>query len=157
TRTMWIRGEQGLWSVNASRTQVESHGVVDGLPDDHVGALLRASDGTLWVGAANGVAHRVSDAWQVWDGATLSVGEVRSLFQDRSGRIWAGGEIGLAVYDGGAWTSYRNTTIGFSPVLQTLQDRVGRMWFCARNALGTWNGQSWRTLPEGSLASPDNF
>src|SRR5262249_47258321 len=25
------------------------------------------------------------------------------------------------------------------------------------NALGTWNGQSWRTLPEGSLASPDNF
>ena len=146
-RTVWIRTAEGLWSVDASRLQVARHGLADGLPDDAVGAILRAADGTLWAGTPSGIAHRVDDAWVVWDAVAVPIGQTLTFYEDRSGRVWAGGEFGVAHFAGGAWTSYSVPTIGFNRIVQILQDARQRMWFAGSDGnLGYWNGVSWRSV-----------
>src|SRR5262249_15475918 len=105
-RTMWIRADQGLWSVSSDRTTIAKHDAAEGLPDDVPSRLLRAQDGSLWVGCPRGVAHRVEGAWQVWGPSIVGPGDVQALLEDRGGRIWAGRVFGVSYYDSGNWTRF---------------------------------------------------
>ena len=71
--------------------------VADGLPANHVFMLEAASDGAMWVGTSNGMAH--------FDGAKFEVltteqglyaNNVFSLAEGEDGSLWVGSYGGVA-------------------------------------------------------------
>ncbi len=66
---------------------------------DHVNAMFQARDGSVWVGANNGLQRHYRGAW-------LALGEpeglpsdgIQSVYEDRRGRVWAGTLRGLSGY-----------------------------------------------------------
>jgi signal transduction histidine kinase/ligand-binding sensor domain-containing protein len=66
---------------------------------DHINAILRARDGSVWVGTDGGLHRFLQGAWienGMEDGLPSPL--VRELCEDRRGRIWAGTARGLSLY-----------------------------------------------------------
>jgi signal transduction histidine kinase len=66
---------------------------------DHINALLRTQDGSVWI-ASNGGLHRFFQGAWVENGVAegLPSADVRKIYEDQHGRIWAGTAHGLALY-----------------------------------------------------------
>ncbi len=94
--------------------------VADGLPDGYVRALLRTTDGTLWVATRAGLAAWDGSAWRAWREADgLPDGNLRGLAADPRGGVW------IATHNAGAVRFADGTFTAFGPA-QGLPDP--RVW-----------------------------
>jgi signal transduction histidine kinase/ligand-binding sensor domain-containing protein len=112
-------------------------------------ALLKASDGTLWVGSYQSGLYAIREGKvESWTGADLSGdGSVFSLLEDHSHRIWAVASNALIRFDAGHLrTIQRGTNVdGFSWQSIT-EDDDGAIWFAAAEGLYRVTGEQVRRL-----------
>jgi signal transduction histidine kinase/ligand-binding sensor domain-containing protein len=82
-----------LWVFDGRNWLAERAGFVD------IHSLLRARDGSLWVGTADGLNHFVQGTWIPNGGEDgLASADIRQLMEDRQGRLWAGTTHGLSLF-----------------------------------------------------------
>ena len=136
------RFREGSW-------QLETHEELSWSVDRR--ALFRASDSSLWVGAAvdfipergqtGGMLQRVADAWV--HHATPS--SVYGITEDGSGRIWVGGTDGLFRFAGGLWEPVTMPWDSLSPrVDRVASDDTGAIWIGTRSAgVLRYDGEVW--------------
>ncbi|MEJ6004974.1 two-component regulator propeller domain-containing protein [Paucibacter sp. AS339] len=131
------------------------------LPITQIKALLRASDGRLWVGGERGLvlfdpskgqSTRIELGNKTVGGASIS-----ALAYDAQGDVWASSKVG--VYRIGADLKARNYLIDLQPtgksysdiVDSLLLDRQGRLWVGSKGGLYLWDAQAERF---GSVLRP---
>jgi len=116
--------------------------------------LFRSSDGSLWVGTAEGLWHlhqgRI-DRFSVTDG--LSGNFVRSIFEDREGSIWVSTEDGLDRFREFAVPTISENEGGLSTsavtVLQATPD--GSIWILTADGLNRWQHGHVTVYGKGSV------
>ncbi len=106
-------------------------------PERGVQALLRAADGSLWVGTPSGL-FRWKDgrlrSWTSSDG--LPANSVLSLAEGGDGSLWIGTAGGLARLKDGEFTSFQaRDGLSHSTVLALFRDREGSLWAGTKNGL----------------------
>ena len=121
----------------------ENYTEKDGLPAHKAHAVLKASDGRLWVGTYNGVLVRELDGtfhrYGPEDG--LSHKLVMCLVEDpETGDLWAGTMRGLNRLSGGKITSYLQTSSGLpNNVVYGLGIRDNTIWAATAAGIGALN------------------
>ncbi|MGJ5816498.1 response regulator [Paludibaculum fermentans] len=119
--------------------------------------VMRASDGTVWVAAANGV-HRLKDGVLITNDTEegLPTGVSYTVFEDSRHRIWAGTAQGIGLYnpmaDQGAPTAYAkegvnrtevspqgDVSVTFAAIDRWKKTDVSRMLFSFRLDDGPWS------------------
>ena len=121
----------------------ENFGLPDGIPARKVHAVLKTSDGRLWIGTWNGLCVREADGkWRRYgpeDG--LSHKMVVCLVEDpRTGDLWVGTMRGLNRFSGGRFTSYRQTDSGLPNNVVYGVDVVGEtVWAATAAGTGAMN------------------
>ncbi|MBT8066332.1 MAG: diguanylate cyclase [Gammaproteobacteria bacterium] len=158
--SLWIGGNRGLHRLDLATGEF-SRIALDhaGSKEVSVRSLELTHDGALWVGTesaalfefnpADGTAeHYAHDAE---DPASLSGGEVFSIFEDDGRRLWVGTGGGLNLIDrfSDEITIYRNdptnpNSVSADNVFTIFQDQGGLMWFgTLTGGLNKWNPRSW--------------
>jgi len=104
-----------------------------GLPDNNVVALQTDSQGGLWVGTSNGLAHYIQGKWQVFDtdNSGLPDNNVVALQTDSQGGLWVGiYRGGVAHYAQGLWQVFNmdNSGLPNNEVMAILYDSQGGLW-----------------------------
>jgi hypothetical protein len=95
----------------------ETFGMEQGMPCHKIHAVLKATDGRLWVGTWEGLMVRASEGgafrqFTTADGLTHKM--ILSLAEDpRTGDLWVGTMRGLNRVSGGRITGYLQTDSGF--------------------------------------------
>lgn len=127
---IWVATDAGLAHLDANST-LTSFGPAQGLSRTSVRTLLRARDGTLWIGTDLGLNRYRDGTFTVLTRADgLSHNVIVSLVEDSDGAIWIG-------TDGGGVNRWLNGTItsftsrqGLSndSILAMLEDREGSLW-----------------------------
>ena len=102
--------------------------------------LFRSSDGSLWVGTAEGLLHlrrgRI-DRFSVTDG--LSGNFIRNIFEDREGSVWVSTENGLdRFHEFAAPTISVNQGLSSSAVYVLQATPDGSIWITTANGLNRW-------------------
>jgi ligand-binding sensor domain-containing protein len=122
--------EKGLWRYDGTW-----HRVRDAfLPDDDVLAILRDSEGRVWLGFADGriVMHNATGFHAFPVDRNLNIGNVLA-FASIQGRTWAGGTGGVAYFDGRAFHKLQlNNGIALRGVSGIVEDKSHNLWFNAR-------------------------
>jgi signal transduction histidine kinase/ligand-binding sensor domain-containing protein/CheY-like chemotaxis protein len=120
-----------LYYHNGKTEQVLASG---GSSSGRVTALLRQSNGTLWVGTMGGLLHVAGEKWTEYgtrDG--LPQASVRALKEDRDGSVWIGTWGGLARWNGKAFDSLTyEQGLPDQAVVSLFEDREGSLWIGTR-------------------------
>jgi signal transduction histidine kinase/ligand-binding sensor domain-containing protein len=112
-------------------------------PDQSIGAILRARDGTIWAGATTGIVHIASGRIErvpLVDTARYAV--VTALAEDRDGGLWIGTQgAGLYRYDAGRLTQLTATqrVLTNDDVLCAYVDAQGNVWVGTRHGLNRFH------------------
>ncbi len=130
----------------------------EGLPDDHVLALLLDHTGTLWIGTDSAGLIRMKDGrfTQFTTSCGLPSDKILQMLEDGEGRLWAGGGSGIwyvslddlnAYAEGkiatvparsfGAGDGIRSVLCNGSASPSALRARDGRLWFPTVNGVAT--------------------
>ncbi len=127
---------------------------VDGLPENHVRAVLQDRDGNLWFGTEVGACRYDGRTWATFtmqDG--LGDNYVQAIFQDRDGQLWFGTRGGVSCYDGQTFTSFTvQDGLADNSVFSIFQDRDGILWFgtgsfrASGRGVSRYDGQRFTTL-----------
>jgi signal transduction histidine kinase/ligand-binding sensor domain-containing protein len=124
---IWIaqRGEQGrLYRVHEGRfTRHEA------IPD--VSAVLRAKDGSLWLGGVSGFWHNAAGAFErIAVPPQMEKQEVQALTEDSSGAIWVqfGRSDGTFRFADGVWTAKSKKGVQPGSFYALATDQRGRVW-----------------------------
>jgi ligand-binding sensor domain-containing protein/signal transduction histidine kinase len=103
--TLWLGSFLGLYSMKDGRATAYSH-LVNGRPDLLATSILRARDGTLYIGDRNKlrkfVNHRFELVGALWADSTSDY-QINELHEDRSGRIWIATGSGTWWYEHGSF------------------------------------------------------
>lgn len=125
--------------------------------------FLRSSDGSLWIGALQGLLHlhrgRV-DGFGAIDG--LSADSVGPIFEDREGNVWAGTQDGLdRFHEVAVSTVSRNQGLSNSAAWSVQATPDGSVWIGTADGLNRWeNGhvtvyRSRKALDQGRQDEPE--
>src|SRR5687768_15594382 len=142
---LWLGTETGLVRFDGLRFRPFERSQRGYPPSGSVSALLRAKDGSLWVGLNlfdpqrwsrhSYVQGRPSIARVRDDGITtfgeaegIPDGQVTSIHQDASGAIWAGSVAGLFRFDGRRWNRVALPESGRDSVVAVREDANGALW-----------------------------
>lgn len=128
---LWLGTETGLVRFDGLRFVPFERLHHGRLPAVAVGALLRAQDGSLWVGLTGRTSiARVRDGRVTTFGESDGIpdGQITSLYQDGSGSIWAGSVAGLFRFDGRRWNRVMLPESGRDPVGAVRDDARGGLW-----------------------------
>jgi signal transduction histidine kinase/ligand-binding sensor domain-containing protein/ActR/RegA family two-component response regulator len=110
------------------------------VPFGSLHAVHRDGDGTLWLGALNGVARLRGDACELL-AAPHPCGTVRAIVRDARGVLLAGADDGVYAAESG-WTPYAPAAAlrgGWIKLLQPWHD--GGMWIVGQHALLRLDGE----------------
>ena len=90
---IWCATRDRIWEFDGRNWSTVRAGF------DHINALLRTQDGSVWVACNSGMHRFCRGAW-VENGVEegLPSAEVRQLCEDQRGRVWAGTTRGLALF-----------------------------------------------------------
>lgn len=90
---IWCATPDKIWEFDGKNWLVVRSGF------DHVNALARSRDGSVWVASNSGLSRLYQGAWlELGLDEGLPSANVRKVFEDRRGRLWAGTTLGLGVY-----------------------------------------------------------
>ena len=131
---------QGLW---------QSFGVLDGLPDATIPAILQDRAGNLWFGSqGKGVTRYDGEQFTIFtreDG--LAGNAVLSILEDREENLWFGTWGGMSRYDGEKFTTFTSQDgLPGNLVWSILEDRQGHLWFGAEWGVGRYDGEKFVTF-----------
>jgi len=123
------------------RFRFENFTIADGLPDNHVYAVLVDGD-RIWAGTENGLGLYENGKWKTYstkDG--LAHRAVLSLALDkRTGDVWAGTMGGLSRVSGGRITSYTQLNSGLSnDVVYSVAVEGENVWVATASGAGRLN------------------
>jgi sugar lactone lactonase YvrE len=111
-------GGAAIWKA-ASRDEVMDEWQIfnpgnSPMPDQHVLAVGRDRQGTLWFGTAAGLASFDSTNWDVYhaDEIGLNNDQINTLVVDGLNNIWIGTQEGAAEFNGTVWKSFTKDTSG---------------------------------------------
>ncbi|HKA37215.1 MAG TPA: two-component regulator propeller domain-containing protein, partial [Thermoanaerobaculia bacterium] len=105
----------------------------DGLPADHVNALLRDRTGALWVGTWGGGLARMLGARFEPLGADAGVGRyVNTIYQGRGESVWIGTTDGLSIWDGARMAGAAKMREMPAAVEAVYEDKDGYVWIGTR-------------------------
>jgi len=92
--------------------------------------ILRAPDGTIWLGTDRGVVRLTAGGAETWDSKDGLAGDrVLSLHLDRSGVLWIGAELGLSRLQDGRLTSFKVADgLPHNTITRVLEDEAGNLW-----------------------------
>ncbi len=140
-------GPDGLWQIDTNHLE-KSRRLKLNLSDVAVKALCLAADGSLWVGAKNGLNRIGPDGVRVeqilpelWNPSGLANGYISSLYFDQQGRLWVGTTSGGLHMMLTAAGKPRFRRIGIEHGLPSanvnaiLQDLAGNMWVSTDDGL----------------------
>lgn len=109
-RTLWVGTRSGLYRLDAASGAILEHfvkaeGVEQGLPDNHVAAIVGDKKGNLWISTRRGISRitRTGDAttfrhFTVNDGLVDVEFLDRAALCDNEGRLYFGSASGLTVF-----------------------------------------------------------
>ncbi|HYC59985.1 MAG TPA: two-component regulator propeller domain-containing protein [Thermoanaerobaculia bacterium] len=137
--SVWIASDgNGLRHLRKDGT-VRAYTKRDGLPSDQLLALLRARDGTLWIGTSAGPVRFAGGRFEVFGKDDGLGGQfVIWMHEDRRGRVWVstGDGGGPAYFDG---TRFQQVKLSASdpPYIASCiyDDSRGDYWFGSRGGL----------------------
>jgi diguanylate cyclase (GGDEF)-like protein len=144
---VWVGGWNGFLARLGPDGHLEALAPPAALGGSSVRAFFEEADGTLLVGAWNGLYRlRAGRVERVPDRGLIR--NVRTVHVDRRGAIWVGLEAeGLVRLQGG--TARRFTTadgLGGNEVRALLEDRDGTLWVATYGGLSRRTGESFTTL-----------
>ena len=157
---LWVGGDHGLVKIDTGTKTVSSVIQSIGPIGEHsVRAILKDSDGQLWVGTFGGGLVRFDSNTQVYeqfihdegDTATLSGDSVSTIFEDSDGRLWVGTTAGLNLVDRSSGAAVRYVTesedassLSDNDIASIYQDRSGLLWIGTKSqGVNKWNPRSW--------------
>jgi signal transduction histidine kinase/ligand-binding sensor domain-containing protein len=117
--------------TNAPRPAVCEYGSAIGNAGSLVRSLVRSPDGTIWIGAVNGVTTFDGTRFRTFDKANGLTNEtINAITVDRAGSVWLGTDLGGAIRIGrSGMTSYTIADgLAATDVGQILEDPAGRLY-----------------------------
>jgi ligand-binding sensor domain-containing protein/signal transduction histidine kinase len=147
TGALWI-GTDGHGAFRLKGSEKIHYTKHNGLTNDFVRAFLESRDGSIWIGADEGISrwHDGSVTKYNMDNG-LCYFSVRALLEDADGGLWIGTDRGVSHWKGGAFLQDEVTQRLRTEKVWTLhQDPEGGLWLGTRGA-GLFR---WR---DGKLAS----
>jgi signal transduction histidine kinase/ligand-binding sensor domain-containing protein len=117
-------------------------------------ALAEAPDGTVWIGAREGLVQARGDQWEP---SPITGDAVQALAVDRAGALWIGTPHGLLRH--GAGSSVRFTVrdgLAHDSVTSLLEDRDGNMWVGTAGGLSRWRAGRFETLTAAAGLADDD-
>lgn len=121
-----------------------------GIPDNTVRAILKAADGSLWIGTDYGLAHFKDSVWTTYQTSNSALPDdyVRSIAQDDAGNIWAGTFAGgVAVFSdtGVAVFNTTNSQLPDNHVRAIAFDSAG-VWLGTTGGLAYLKDTAWQVF-----------
>ncbi|MHB8797731.1 MAG: ligand-binding sensor domain-containing diguanylate cyclase [Thermoanaerobaculia bacterium] len=144
---VWVGGWNGFLARLGPDGRFEHVASSAALSGSSVRAFFEEADGTLLVGAWNGLYRvRAGHVERVPDGGLIR--NVRTVHVDRKGAIWVGLEAeGLVRLEGGAARRFTTADgLGGNEVRALLEDRDGTLWVATYGGLSRRTGESFTTL-----------
>ncbi len=90
---LWCGVQDRIWEYDGKSW----HSVQTGF--DHINALLKVRDGSIWIASANGLHRFYQHTWAMNNADEgLPAGSILAVTQDAKGRLWAGTPHGLDLY-----------------------------------------------------------
>jgi len=90
---IWCATPDKIWEFDGNNWLIVRSGF------DHINALARSRDGSVWVASNSGLHRFYQNAWlELGPDEGLPSANVRQVFEDRRGRLWAGTTLGLSLY-----------------------------------------------------------
>ena len=125
----------------------------NGLPHNHVNAILQTRDGYVWVGTAGGLARFDGVRFTVFDDrdpTQLADSDVRALAEGPDGSLWIGTHAGLSRLHQGRFTRYGASEGLPDKVVNKLAiDHRGRLWAAGERGLNLFEGGRFRPVSYG--------
>ncbi|MBN2213999.1 MAG: T9SS type A sorting domain-containing protein [Bacteroidales bacterium] len=148
---IWIGSNAGLNLYDG--TTFSNFTTTDGLPSNHVTAILPRDNGDLWIGTVtgNGAAKFDGDSWEVYSTAEgLVNNNVNDIIEDSEGNLWFATNAGISRYNGNNWINYTSSKyFGNSSIWSLLEDKVGNIWaFTWGNGAYIFNLRYWSRLQQ---------
>ncbi|MFO7656882.1 MAG: two-component regulator propeller domain-containing protein [Bacteroidales bacterium] len=131
----------------------ETYTTGDGLPGNHVTAILPAKNGDLWIGtlSGNGAAKYNGSSWEIV-GTTQGLvnNNVNDIIEDSKGNLWFATFAGVSKFDGAIWTNYpSNIHFENTSVWSLLEDEMGNIWASSwGKGAFIFNGRHWIRLQQ---------
>jgi serine/threonine protein kinase/ligand-binding sensor domain-containing protein len=151
--SVWLATDGGgMW--RRAGDQWTHYGKAEGLPSDHVAALVESTPGVMWAGTVSGLARQEGDRWVAADLAPAGMAGAK-IFALRSGTLpsgertlWVGGEGGLAHCEGTRCASFRARKDGLPgdvyAILQTAaEDGTTSLWVGTDHGLALFANARW--------------
>lgn len=111
------------------------------IPSNQIGAIMRDSNGYLWIGTTDGLAtyDEKNDKFNVYkhknyDKNSLIYNDVRSIIEDREGVIWVGTYSGISIFDTNSSITHYNAGLDDDYLLNenmvhgVYEDDDGYLW-----------------------------
>ena len=127
-----------------------------GLSSDATQSVLAATDGSIWVGAHEGLTRWKNGQTTIFGKASgLPDDAPQSLFQDDRGRIWVFTRHGLAYFKDGRFVAVNAVRGG--QVHFITGDKAGNLWLSEdRSLLHLLDGRVVEQIPWSRLGHPEN-
>jgi len=160
--TIWVATLDGtLHRMTPGAGRFRRLTAADGLPRGPARTMAFGADGTLWLGAAEGMAKIDPASLKITafrhdpgDADTLSGNAVESILVDASGRLWVGTTTGLNLFDPATGKAVRilrdpsrRDSLPDNWVPDLMLDRKGRLWLAGQagaHILTGWDGHTAR-------------
>jgi signal transduction histidine kinase/ligand-binding sensor domain-containing protein len=136
---LWVGGDKGLYLCRISHRRWVNWREPSPSMSNIVCEIIRAKDGTFWIGTRDGVQMRTPDGHIRWFRkiAGVPLGRITGIGEDPSGRIWIGSGAtfeGAFCWNGRSWTHYGAKEGLTAPRIHRIaKDRRGRLWFLGLN------------------------
>jgi len=132
--TLWVGTRGGVEKRNASTGELEKvYTNAEGLPDNHLTALLSDEHGGVWVGTwSSGLAHiKADNSLQVFkeENSTLPSNWIRVLLSDAQGGVWIASLGGFShIKADGSGQITKNSNLPSHSVDAIISDEQGGFW-----------------------------
>ena len=129
--TAFAKAQPCRSGVNGPRPTVCEYGTTIGRAGSQIRSLFQASDGTIWIGAVNGISTFDGTQFRTYDKANGLTNEtINAITIDRAGSVWLGTDLGgaIRIAPNGITTYTLADGLAATDVNQIVQDPAGRLY-----------------------------